>query len=270
LELLKGYLDDSQGDSVVSVAAAVGTVNGPWKTLADLWTDVLKEFGVPYFHSKEFTVSAGPFKSWKGDEPRRRRFVQALTEAASQCRLKGLYATVPVEDLAYLNNQTKAGIDIYALAVSLCFMEMSNIYGWRKSDCVLDRLDENMQRRIDLVDEYLSGDDRYAHWWSTHLLEYAARPKGSSSKEVKELQLADFLAWESRESTERIKGVSKKTPAQQRGSHWSGQRASAVLLGHAVAAQGRVWEYERLAEVYARRHSCMCWWTPPNERYTSD
>jgi hypothetical protein len=49
-----------------------------WEILEGLWKDTLKRFGVEYMHMKEFGPSIGIFKSWKGDESKRREFFSEL------------------------------------------------------------------------------------------------------------------------------------------------------------------------------------------------
>lgn len=43
-----------------------------WLELEEKWAEVLQTFDLPYFHMNEFAHSEGVFKSWKGDEERRR------------------------------------------------------------------------------------------------------------------------------------------------------------------------------------------------------
>src|SRR5438105_2658844 len=50
-----------------------------WSEFQKRWNGILRSFGVPYFHMKEFAHSVGAFKrGWKGDEPKRRAFLAEL------------------------------------------------------------------------------------------------------------------------------------------------------------------------------------------------
>lgn len=64
---------------IVIVAGYLSTV-GRWERFDTDWRKVLnrREFNVPYFHMKEFAHSTTAFRDWKGDERRRRRFINAL------------------------------------------------------------------------------------------------------------------------------------------------------------------------------------------------
>jgi hypothetical protein len=53
---------------------------GRWCSFVAAWQYTLACFNAPYFHMKEFSQSKGPFASWKGEEPRRARFLGALAE----------------------------------------------------------------------------------------------------------------------------------------------------------------------------------------------
>src|SRR5439155_3255651 len=71
---LKAFFDDSKR-SVVTFAGFIGTVD-QWRRFEVLWDRLLERFSIPYFHMKEFAPSTGVFKSWKGDETRRRALIQ--------------------------------------------------------------------------------------------------------------------------------------------------------------------------------------------------
>ncbi len=49
-----------------------------WLRCESDWRGVLKDFGVPYLHMKEFAHSTGPFAAWKGDEAKRAEFLAHL------------------------------------------------------------------------------------------------------------------------------------------------------------------------------------------------
>ena len=52
--------------------------NVQWRFFEAEWKGLLEEFKVPYFHMRKFAHSLGPFDSWKGDEKRRRHFIERL------------------------------------------------------------------------------------------------------------------------------------------------------------------------------------------------
>lgn len=64
--------------SKIGVLTALGLVAGDsqWKRYEDQWEAMLGDFGVPYFHMKDYTVSRGPYADWKGDEEKRAAFLK--------------------------------------------------------------------------------------------------------------------------------------------------------------------------------------------------
>lgn len=77
--MLKAYFDASgtRETDAVFVAGLVSSME-QWLKFEEEWTAWLTQFGVPYFHMKEFTQSRGPFSEWQGDEKRRREFLSRL------------------------------------------------------------------------------------------------------------------------------------------------------------------------------------------------
>ena len=59
-------------DSAVFVVAGFVAPESAWKDFRREWQDRLDRDSLPYFHMREYAHSVGPWKSWKGDERRRR------------------------------------------------------------------------------------------------------------------------------------------------------------------------------------------------------
>src|SRR2546423_3687736 len=57
-----------------------------WQILEGKWKDTLRRFNVDYMHMKEYAPSAGIFKSWKGDESKRKRFYGELLSHLREIR----------------------------------------------------------------------------------------------------------------------------------------------------------------------------------------
>jgi hypothetical protein len=71
------YCDAGGGEDhgFIVVAGYLSTFE-KWNAFTAQWNcDLLGAFDVPYFHMKEFSQSEKIFKSWKGNEPRRARFM---------------------------------------------------------------------------------------------------------------------------------------------------------------------------------------------------
>lgn len=77
------YVDASgkEEDTILTVGGVVGRTD-EWSKFEPEWNAALKEFGVPYFHMREFAHSVGVYKKgWKGKEVKRSAFVDALVKA---------------------------------------------------------------------------------------------------------------------------------------------------------------------------------------------
>jgi len=86
------YFDASGGQEheFIIVAGYLSTV-GKWNKFDTEWRRVLAraEFNVPYFHMWEFAHSERVFKGWKGEENRRRRFINCLVGLIGEYALAG-------------------------------------------------------------------------------------------------------------------------------------------------------------------------------------
>jgi uncharacterized protein DUF3800 len=82
LMVFVGYFDGSGTKSdpasrVVTVAGYAST-ESQWRKFEAEWAAALAAEDVPLFHMKDFAHSQRAFKAWRGDEPRRQRFLKAL------------------------------------------------------------------------------------------------------------------------------------------------------------------------------------------------
>jgi hypothetical protein len=62
---------------VLSVAGAVASIK-KWGRFEPEWQQALKDEGVSEFHATDFAASRKEFRGWKGDKPRRKRFLDRL------------------------------------------------------------------------------------------------------------------------------------------------------------------------------------------------
>ncbi len=92
VQMLTACFDGSGKDSPTHdflVVAGFSSFAGVWDDFDSEWDRVLKSYGVPYFHAKEFAHSAKAFsEGWKGDETRRRAFLSSLFEVIQGCGLR--------------------------------------------------------------------------------------------------------------------------------------------------------------------------------------
>lgn len=65
-------------DHHIFVVAGFVAPDEAWDEFGPKWNARLAEDGLDHFHMVEYAQSLGPWKSWKGDEPRRRRLLADL------------------------------------------------------------------------------------------------------------------------------------------------------------------------------------------------
>lgn len=69
-----GAPDDSKA---VAMAGFIGTAE-QWKAFERNWAKAMADYGVSALHMRDYAHSLREFASWKGDEQRRRRFLERL------------------------------------------------------------------------------------------------------------------------------------------------------------------------------------------------
>jgi hypothetical protein len=85
MALATAYFDESLNGGMYVVAGFAATLERWQKFEAD-WVRLLKENGLTAFHAKDYAHSKGEFESWKGDEPRRQKFMKrAIAIISRRC-----------------------------------------------------------------------------------------------------------------------------------------------------------------------------------------
>ncbi len=77
------YFDESDSPSACVVAGVASTVDR-WVGLESEWRRMLDKYKISALHMKEFAHSTGEFKDWKGDEAKRRQFVERVIDIISR------------------------------------------------------------------------------------------------------------------------------------------------------------------------------------------
>jgi hypothetical protein len=284
-----GYFDESGDESnnprVLSFAGYIASV-GTWEIFEAKWKAVLDEFHVKYFHMREFCHSVEEFAEWKGDDARRRDFVQALTNtvADSGSDLFGVCAVVEMADLKRFNEFHSQDLEAYSFCMSRCFVELVN-YLIDKQDgvnAVCDKI-SRAYARIAMAFKYLASDPYYKT--ASDIIAMTPILKSQSFKTVIPLQLADFAAWEVRKACESKSQWLSETPEDEQTvmnwflwknlkpqetsrkpgdvilrkslmipTHWTGERGSVVSLIKAAPLRGYYWGYDDIADFDARKN----------------
>jgi hypothetical protein len=82
---------------IVTLAGFTSDVT-QWMKFEEEWTEVLRAFGVPYLHMKEFAHFKGPFGSWKGQEQKRIDLLGRLSAVIKRRTHKGFCRSIRVGD----------------------------------------------------------------------------------------------------------------------------------------------------------------------------
>lgn len=80
MAIFTAYFDESgtpQDSKFLLVSGYIAPVR-EWLEFDRRWNQILASYGVKDFHMKDFAHSRGDFESWKGKEPKRKRFLGEL------------------------------------------------------------------------------------------------------------------------------------------------------------------------------------------------
>ncbi len=222
--MLTVYCDASvkKADEVISLWGYVAPAE-KWESFDRSWKSVLGEFGVEYFHMKEFAHSNGPYKPWKGRENKRRDFLSKLIAVIGANVSYGVGASVPMgmyneADTAY---QISEHMHPYALCGAICI------------DFILKWQDVHHLKNEPLEFVFEAGDEGRGHLihWTKELTD--REPTFKRMKEATPLQAADFAVYEE------YRGV-KKGEIDDLDRIVDGFRESGVQLLDAVPQGGGV------------------------------
>lgn len=94
--MLSGYFDKSgQADQAATVVCGYVSTVDKWEQFEIDWRLVLAKTEVPYFHMTDFVACRAPFdKGWKGNEQKRKRFLNDLIEIIKSYALRTFSSTV--------------------------------------------------------------------------------------------------------------------------------------------------------------------------------
>ncbi len=193
---ITSYFDASGGveHSGIIVAGYISTI-AEWQRFDVEWRKVLREFNVCYFHMKEFAHSVGEFDGWRGDEPRRRRFINALIGVLSKYAKAG-FACMVKDSVWDSMNGIYPLAELYGCPYVLCGRDCVNkSYVWGRGKkytqgqirTVFDNGDKGKGHLIRVVEEAQK---------ATPLFEHAMPHQTNDSHGVTPLQASDFAAWE--------------------------------------------------------------------------
>jgi hypothetical protein len=192
MAMLTMYCDASGNDQAeaIRVGGFVAAVDD-WLASDAEWKIALRDEGIEYFHMREFAHSVEHFKDWKGDESRRRRFLNGL------CRIVVTHARFSVGAGVLLETYREVDRD-WELhekfrPCTLCAVTcMDEAVQWRRNQ---HRDAEPMEFVFESGDEHqgqlLKEGEAFAH----------TPPIFRTKRQAIPLQAADFIAYEQFKAT---------------------------------------------------------------------
>jgi hypothetical protein len=187
--LFTAYFDASgspdEGKALV-VAGYVSTAD-QWLEFDREWRSLLAEEDVSDFHMRDFTVSRRQFTTWKGDEVRRKRFLQRLIGIIKRRVHKSIANGVILKHYNRIDSEYMLHEYVgypYALCGLGC---MKDVHRWAEKwqhqfpECIFEDGDKHKVAFRRLIERFID--------WPTPVF----RPK----KGIFAFQAADLTAWES-------------------------------------------------------------------------
>lgn len=292
---LQGYLDDSSDDDFFAIGGHVADLAG-WNRFKPAWRAALaeREFALTHFHMRELTRRVGAFKTWTKGVPeveeRVARLLQRLAEVIRDSGLEGFACVVSRRDLERFNREISRDLDIKALAVYGCILEIRRSHPTDDIELILDRM-TGANDAIALAEKYARSDAYYPCVNNFPTTVPLPKTGNTGAREMQELQASDFLAWEIRKNCqlkkETLERIAPTEPSfgsvlmndwlrermehmvkhniKELPLHWPPQRRSLTAL-HDAPTSTFLWHYELLRAADQLRNGV---WLPPSRRLKS-
>jgi hypothetical protein len=174
-----------------------GLVTTPekWIKFDSLWSECLEAHNVSALHMKHFAHSEGEFKSWKDDEPKRRRFLNGLLWIIETCIDYAAANAVYIPDYENVDRdyQLTESMRPYTITANSCIGQISI---WAKSQGI---------KEADILWVFEKGDtdqEDMRKKWDMEGMEpmfYKKRdryPDPDNCKPIRPFEAADLIAYE--------------------------------------------------------------------------
>lgn len=266
MAVLKVYFDDSgeEEDPQHKVCAVAGYVGSPetWSRVETEWSAVLDRHRVPYLHMKELAHFAAPhFDRFENDEPGRIALLTDLIDVIGRSDLVGLGSATRLADLRRFNAERGTSIQAYPFNLYTNMTQLSDRWPDDIIEIVIDRT-TNHGPKAAKARQYADSDAYYPKCGKN--IQLMPLDSSLSAKTVPALQLADFLAWESRKDIDTkdewfsnyktgddLSGWlrSLKAWSDNTGRKFPYNRKSVSALIRAREIDGVVWDYRGICTV---------------------
>lgn len=196
-----GTQNDQSG--ALTVAGLIST-EAKWCRFEREWEAVLKNYGVPYFHMKEYAHSTNHYASWKGDHVKRAEFLDKLIRVTKRGILKAFSVSAMMQDFHRVNREycvaERFGNDhpnsgAYCFAAVLCSTSIAK-WVWEKKGVhakikhVFEKGDTGQGALVELMRGPMFNNAR-----SVEFLEKKSND-AEDIRYVREFEAADMIAWE--------------------------------------------------------------------------
>ena len=230
--MLSVFLDRS-ADANVTVVAGYISKTEQWIDFQSQWLDWLHRFGVGTFHMREFAHSVGEYKAWKGQNQKRREFLEGLICIIRAQTFRSFAGSILTADFNAVIASNPSMIQLFGNEFTLCSRACGrDIRIWARTEFPSTTI------------EYMFEDGDVGKGKLTEIMirdgfpPPVFRPKKSQKDTVfTPFEAADFAAWEVRKALGQVEA----------GAEWDELRESMKALSSAL----HTWSHhsrERLEE----------------------
>lgn len=186
--MFTAYFDASghpDGTDVLSVAGFIAHAS-QWVLFESRWEKVLAKFGVSSLHMKDFAHSTGKYKTWKGDETKRRAFLSALIRIIQKTARHSFASSLYLPDYRAIDSAH----NIRAVRTPLAIVGntvLQNARNW----AIETKLDLN-----DILFVFEDGDADKTNFLQAAVNDVGITPHFLKKSQSAAFQAADLLAYE--------------------------------------------------------------------------
>ena len=132
----RAYLDCSGSardpqSRVMTVGGYIAT-DSQWQDFEGKWAIVLRNFGVSSLHMNDYAHSTkgSEFESWRGDEGKRREFMEALTLVIVECDLQSVSVTLPRNAFDEVDREFQLREELGSPYAAVTLRAIAQVYKW--------------------------------------------------------------------------------------------------------------------------------------------
>ncbi len=227
------YLDASGDESLPSMSAAGFIASeDQWKSFEKDWKAALLKENVCEFHMKDFAHSTGEFVEWKGDEPRRIKFLKSLKAIMLGNTTASVGVCLFVEDYRRANSHFCVREFLGGpYSVTMMWAILISSF-WRDRERPNDDLMFSIERGDSGQGELFDTLSRINFELPVDALSKRITKPNGTIEYITRFQACDFIAWEAQKATRTSheKGVDEIT----------GRKS---FLGVIPKSNPRLWRY---------------------------